>query len=109
MTAVGAEAVAVVVIGAGLSIKVAVVVLVLVLQREVAADKETGMLTKVPVWPLVMDKGSWMRRGWPEVIMPLPGAVFSSKVPVGAWLVMPVAKLGAALAVVAISWRIGPC
>lgn len=41
--------------------------------------------------------------------MPLPGAVFSSRVPVGLWLVMPVAKVDAALAVEVISWRMGVC
>lgn len=84
VAAVGAEAGAVVMAGAGLSIKVAVEAVVLVLLSEPAADKEeTGMLTSVPAWPLVIDKGSWMRSGWPVVIMLLPGAVFSSRVPVG--------------------------
>lgn len=41
--------------------------------------------------------------------MPLPGAVFSSRVPVGLWLVMLVAKVDAALAVEVISWRMGVC
>lgn len=41
--------------------------------------------------------------------MLLPGAVFSSRVPVGLWLVMPVAKVDAAFEVEVISWRIGVC
>lgn len=41
--------------------------------------------------------------------MLLPVAVFSSRVPVGLWLVMPVAKVDAALEVEVISWRIGVC
>lgn len=84
MAAAGAEAGAVVVVGAGLSINVAVEAVVLVLLRDVAADKEeTGMLTSVPAWPLVIDIGSWMRSGWPVATMLLPGAVFSNRVPVG--------------------------
>ena len=84
MAAAGTETGAVVVAGAGLSIKVAVEAVVLALLSELAADKEeTGMLTSVPAWPLVTDKGSWMRSGWPVATMPLPGAVFSSRVPVG--------------------------
>lgn len=80
----GAEAAAVVVTGAGLRIKVAVEVVVLALLSELAADKEeTGMLTSVPAWPLAIAKGSWIRSGWPVAIMLLPGAVFSSRVPVG--------------------------
>lgn len=95
--------------GAGLSIKVAVVV-VLDLFSVLAADKEeTGMLTSVPGWPLAIDKGSWMSSGWPVAIMLLPGAVFSSRVPVGLCVVMPVAKVEAALAVEVISWRMGAC
>lgn len=79
----GAQAGEVVVAGAGLSIKVAVGVVVLALLSELAADKEeTGMLTSVPAWPLVIDKGSWMRSGWPAAMMLLPVAVFSSRVPV---------------------------
>lgn len=69
--------------GAGLSINVAVGVVVLALLSELAAVREeTGMLTSVPAWPLVIDKGSWMRSGWPAAIMLLPEAVFSSRVPV---------------------------
>lgn len=80
----GAEAGAVVIAGAGLRIKVVVEAVVLALLSELAVDKdETGMLTSVPAWPLVIDKGSWMSSGWPVVIMLLPGAVFSSRVPVG--------------------------
>lgn len=80
----GLEAAAVVVAGAGLRIKVVVEAVVLALLSELAADKEeTGMLTSVPGWPLVTDKGSWIRSGWPVAIMPLPGPVFSSRVPVG--------------------------
>lgn len=41
--------------------------------------------------------------------MPLPEAVFSSRVPAGLWLVMLVAKVVAALAVEVISWRMGAC
>lgn len=41
--------------------------------------------------------------------MLLPVAVFSSRVPVGLWLVMPVAKVDAAFDVEVISWRIGVC
>lgn len=79
----GAEAGEVVIAGAGLSIKVAVEVVVLDLPSELAADKEeTGMLTSVPAWPLAIDKGSWMRSGWPAAIRLLPEAVFSSRVPV---------------------------
>ncbi len=82
MATLGPEAV--VMAGAGLSMKVAVEAVVLALLSELAADKEeTGMLTSVPAWPLVIDKGSWMRSGWPVAIMLLPGAVFSSRVPVG--------------------------
>lgn len=110
MAAAGAEAGAVVVTGAVLSINVAVDAVVLVLLSELAADKEeTGMLTRAPGWPLAIDKGSWMRSGWPGATMLLPGAVFNSRVPVGLWVVMPVAKLGAGLDVEVISWRIGPC
>lgn len=70
--------------GAGFSIKVVVEAVVLALLSELAVDKEeTGMLTSVPAWPLVIDKGSWMSSGWPVAIMPLPGAVFSSRVPGG--------------------------
>lgn len=84
MAAAGAAAGAVVVVGAVLSIKVAVEAVVLALLSELAADREeTGMLTSVPAWPLVTDRGSWMRSGWPVAIMPLPGAVFRSRVPVG--------------------------
>lgn len=84
MAAAGAETGAVVVVGAGLSIKVAVEAVVLALLSELAADKEdTGMLTSVPAWPLAIDKGSWMRSGWPVATMPLPVAVFSNKVPWG--------------------------
>lgn len=80
----GAEAGAVVVVEAGLSIKVVVEAVVLALLSELAADKEeTGMLTSVPAWPLAIDIGSWMRRGCPVATMLLPGAVFSSRVPVG--------------------------
>lgn len=80
----GVEAAAVVVTGAGLRIKVVVEAVVLALLSELAADKEeTGMLTSVPAWPLAIDKGSWIRSGWPVAIMLLPGAVFSSRVPVG--------------------------
>lgn len=83
VAAAEADTGAVVVAGAGLSIKVVVEAVVLALFRELAADKEdTGMLTSVPAWPFT-DKGSWMRSGWPVAIMPLPGAVFSSRVPVG--------------------------
>lgn len=79
-----ADAGAVVVVGAGLSIKVAVDAVVLALLRELAADREeTGMLTSVPAGPLATDRGSWMRSGWPAATMPLPGAVFRSRVPVG--------------------------
>lgn len=84
VAAVGAETGAVVMAGAGFRIKVAVEEVVLALLREPAADKEeTGMLTSVPGWPLAIDKGSWMSSGWPGAIMPLPGAAFSSRVPVG--------------------------
>lgn len=64
-----------VVVGAGFSIKVveAVVFVLLRLPR-------LGMLT---TWPLVIDIGRWMSSGWPVATMPLPGAVFSSRVPVG--------------------------
>lgn len=80
----GAEGDEVVVAGAGFSIKVVVEAVVLALLSELAADKEeTGMLTSVPAWPLAIDKGSWMRSGWPPAPMTLPGAVFSSRVPVG--------------------------
>lgn len=104
----GAQIGAVVVAAAGLSIK-AVGAVVLALLSELAADREeTGMLTSVPAWPFT-DKGSWMRSGWPVAIMLLPGAVFSSKVPVGLWVVMPVAKLEAALEEEVISWRMGAC
>lgn len=110
VAAAGAEAAAVVVAAAGLSIKVAVDAVVLALLRELAADKDdTGMLTSVPVWPLVMDKGSWIRSGCPVATMPLPGAVFSSRVPVGLWVVMPVARVEAAFEVDVISWRMGAC
>lgn len=105
-----AETGAVVIAGPGLSIKVAVEVVVLDLFSVLAADKEeTGMLTSVPGWPLAIDKGSWMSSGWPVAIMLLPGAVFSSRVPVGLCVVMPVAKVEAALAVEVISWRMGAC
>lgn len=84
MATAGAEADEVVVAGAGLSIKVVVEAVVLALVSELAADKEeTGMLTSVPGWPLAIDKGSWIRSGWPAATMLLPGAVFSSRVPVG--------------------------
>lgn len=84
VAAAGAEAGAVVMAGAGLSIKVAVEAAVLALFSELAADKEeTGMLTSVPAWPLAIDKGSWMRSGWPVATTLLPVAVFSSRVPVG--------------------------
>lgn len=110
VAAVGADAVAVVVMGAGLRINVVVVAVVLPLPRELAADKdETGMLTSVPPWPLVTDKGSWMRSGWPVAIMLLPDAVFNRRVPIGLCVVMPVAKLEAALEVEVISWRMGAC
>lgn len=106
----GAETAAVVMGGAALRIKVAVEAVVLALVSELAADnEETGMLTSVPAWPLVIDKGSWMRSGWPVAIMLLPGAVFSSRVPVGLCVVMPVAKVVPALEVEVISWRIGAC
>lgn len=109
MAAAGAEAGAVVVIGAGLSIKVVVEAVVLALFSELAADKEeTGMLTSVPAWPFT-DKGSWMRRGWPVATMLLPVAVFSSSVPVGLCVVMPVARVEAALELELINWRIGAC
>lgn len=95
---------------AGLSMKVAVAAVVLALLSELTADKlDTGMLTRVPAGPLGMDKGSWMSSGCPEATMPLPGAVFSSRVPVGLWLVMPVARVDAALEEEVISWRIGVC
>lgn len=84
MAAAGTEAGAVVMAGAGFSIKVVVEAVVFALLSELAVDKEeTGMLTSVPAWPLVIDKGNWMSSGWPVVIMLLPGAVFSSRVPVG--------------------------
>lgn len=109
MAAAGAGADAVVVAGAGFSIKVVVVAVVLALLRELAADREeTGMLTSVPGWPF-MDNGSWMRSGWPVVTMPLPEVVFSSRVPVGLWVLMPVARLEAALEVEVMSWRMGVC
>lgn len=109
MAVVGAEAGAVVVAFAGLRMKVVVEAVVLALLREVAADREeTGMFTTVPGWPLT-DTGSWMRSGWPAVIMLLPGAVFSSRVPVGLCVLMPAARLVAALDVEVMSWRMGVC
>lgn len=79
---VGADAV--LAAGEGLRMKVVVDGVVLALFREVAAAKEeTGKLTRVPVWPLT-DRGSWMTSGWPAVTMPLPGVVFSTRVP--GWL-----------------------
>lgn len=66
-------------VGADLRIKV-VGAVVFALFKEVAAFKEeTGMLTSVPVWPFVMDKGNWMSRGWPVAIMPF----FNTSVLVG--------------------------
>lgn len=106
---VGPEAEEVVIAEAGLSIKVVVVVVVLALLWDVAADREeTGMLTSIPPWPLVIDKGSWMRSGWPAAIMLLPLGVFSS-VPVELWVVMPPVRVEPALEVVVISWRMGAC
>lgn len=48
-----------------------------------------------------------MRSGCPAVIIPLPGAVFNSSVPVELCVVMAVVKLETALEVEAISWRMG--
>lgn len=59
MAAAGTDTGAVVTAEAGLIIKVVVEAVVLALVRELAADKEeTGILTSVPAWPLVIDKGS---------------------------------------------------
>lgn len=44
-----------------------------------------------------------MSSGWPAATMLFPGAVFNSRVPVGLWVVMPVAKVEAALEVEGIS------
>lgn len=41
--------------------------------------------------------------------MLLPEAVFSSRVPVGLFVVMPVANVEGALEVEEISWRMGAC
>lgn len=41
--------------------------------------------------------------------MPVPGAVFSNRVPVGLWVVMAVAKVVTGLEVEVISWRMGAC
>lgn len=74
-------AAAVFVEGGDLIIKVVVAGVVLDLVSVLAADKEDiGKLTSVPVWPF-MDRGSWMTSGWPAVIMPVPGVVFSRRVP----------------------------
>lgn len=81
---IGAETDAEVTAGAGLIIKAVVADVVLALLSELAAEKEdTGMLTNVPAWAFATESGSWMSRGWPVVIMLLPAAVFSNKVPVG--------------------------
>lgn len=105
----GAKAGEVVMGGAGLSMNV-VVEVVLALPSEPAADSEDmGMLTSVPVWPLVIDNGSWMRSGWPPAIKLPPLAVFSTSVPMGLCVVMPVARLEPAFEVVLISWRMEAC
>jgi len=83
-TVATAPAAKVVMAGAGLRINVAVVVVVLALPSEPPAESvETGKLTRVPPWPVVIDNGSWMRSGWPPAIKLFPLAVFSSSVPVG--------------------------
>lgn len=93
---------------AGLIRKAVVDDVVLALLSELAAEKEdTGMLTNVPVWPLATDNGSWISRGWPVVIMLLPGAVFNNKVPVGFWEVRAVGRGEAAFEVEVMSWRTG--